>query len=440
MKIAFIRPSMLGGQSKDGMTPLIFAIIKPLTPPDIDIVFYDERVEPLPENFDADAVAMTVETFAARRAYKLALKYHAEGKKVIMGGFHPTMLPDECLKYADTVITGEAEDTWAQVVNDLKSGTLKRIYKSNGKCNLSECKLDYSVFKGKKYHPIGLVQFSRGCRYACDFCSIHAFYGSNIRCKSIDCIIGEIRSMKEKYIFFIDDNIFSDKKAAKELFTALVPLKKKWFCQISMDIAKDKEILALMKKSGCMVVLIGFESLDIENLKQMGKGANIEYQDYETVIENIYDAGIMIYGTFVIGYDKDTAQTAGKLCDFALEHHFAIANFNPLMPMPGTRLLDRLNAENRLTYDKWWINPDYRYGDAMLKPKGMSEAELTESCKNARFKFNTAGNIRKRLFGGKSNRHGFGNIGIYLLANIVSRAEIHAKQGKQLGGEDEKAQ
>ncbi len=427
---------MLGCKAKDGMTPLIFAIIKPLTPENTEIVFYDERVEKIPDIIDADAVAMTVETFAARRAYKLADLYRSRGKKVIMGGFHPTMLPDECLEHADAVIIGEAEDTWTDMVKDLENGCIKSIYKSAGNSDMSAYELDYSVFEGKKYNPIGMVQFSRGCRYACDFCSIHAFYGSCIRSKSRERMASEVKRMKEKFIFFIDDNIFSDKQAAKELFIALMPLKKKWFCQISMDVAKDREMLRLMKKSGCILVLIGFESLDVGNLRQMGKGANIEYEDYETVISNIYDAGLMIYGTFVIGYDHDTPQTAEKLCDFATAHNFAIANFNPLMPMPGTRLYERLKGENRLPYDKWWVNPDYRYGDAMLIPKGMTCGELTESCKNARFRFNTAGNVAKRLLGGKANRRNLGNIGIYLLANTVSGAEIHSKQGKHLGGED----
>lgn len=434
MKIAFIRPSMLGLISKDAMIPLVFSIVKPLTPDNVDIVFYDERVEKIPDYLEADIIAMTVETFSAKRAYILAQKYKKENKTIVMGGFHPTMMPDECLEYADAVIIGEAEDTWNIVVNDLKNNKLQKKYFSKNDVELSKIKYDYSVFKGKKYNKIGLIQFSRGCKFSCDFCSIHAFYKDGIRCKTVENIVKELKGIKEKYVFFIDDNLFSNESIAKELFEALIPLKKKWFCQISIDIAKNNEMLSLMKKSGCCLVLIGFESLDVNNLKQMGKGANIKYSDYKKVIKNIYDVGIMIYGTFVIGYDFDTVNTTKEIVKFAIDNKFAIANFNPLMPMPGTNLYKRLDEEDRLTFKKWWTNPSYRYGDAMLKPKLMTEQELMESCKNARYEFNSYKNIFKRLLNYRANFRNIENISIFLLANFISKFEIKAKQGEKLGG------
>lgn len=434
MKIAFIRPSMFGEKSKDAMIPLVFSIIKPLTPDDVEIVFYDERVENIPENLDADVIAMTVETFSVKRAYKLASTYKQQGKTVILGGFHPTMLPEESKEFADSIMVGEAEDTWQDVIHDLKNNTLKDFYISKNDCDLSKIKYDNSVFKGKKYNKIGLIQFSRGCRFKCEFCSVHAFFKDSIRCKSIECITEEIKQMKEKFIFFIDDNLFSDAEEAKKLFRALIPLKKKWFCQISIDVAKDKELLKLMKKSGCTLVLIGFESLNVENLKQMGKGANVQNNDYSAIIKNIYDAGIMIYGTFVVGYDSDTKDSVKNLVEFAIENKFAIANFNPLMPMPGTRLYDRLKGENKLTFDKWWLNENYHYGDAMLKPAGMSESELMDCCKDARYTFNSYKNIFSRLLNIKANCANLTNAVLFLLANLISRAEIHTKQGKSLGG------
>lgn len=240
--------------------------------------------------------------------------------------------------------------------------------------------------------------------------------------------------MKEKAIFFIDDNFFSDEEAAKKLFEALIPLKKKWFCQISIDAAKNRNLLKLMKKSGCTAVLIGFESLNIDNLKQMGKGANIKHNNYREVIDNIYAAGIMIYGTFVVGYDSDTKESVNDLVDFAIENKFALANFNPLMPMPGTKLYERLKSENKLTFEKWWLDDDYNYGDAMLKPKGMSEFELMDSCKNARYRFNSTKNIFKRLLNTKANSSCLSNALLFLAANFISKAEIKNKQGKKLGG------
>ncbi len=433
MKIAFIRPSMFGQLSKDAMYPLVFAITKSLTPKDVEIVFYDERVEKFPNNIEADVIAMTVETFSAKRAYKLAEKFKKENKKVIMGGFHPTACPDEAMEYADSVIIGEIETQWQNVIEDIKNNQLKKIYKTDKLVDLSEIKYDYSVFKGKKYNNIGLVQFSRGCKYACEFCSVHAFFKNSIRTKPIDIIVEEIKKTKEKFLFFIDDNLFANEEEAMKLFEAIIPLKKKWACQISIDAAKNVSLLKLMKKAGCTLVLIGFESLNIANLKQMGKGANIKYNDYKEIINNIYSVGIMIYATFVVGYDDDTKDTAKELMDFAIENKFILANFNPLMPMPGTKLYKRLKEENRLVYDKWWLDDDYLYGNAMLKPEKMTGNELMQSCKNARYEFNSYYNIFKRLLNFKANCKNFTNIGLFLLANLVSKAEIHTKQGRRLG-------
>ncbi len=177
---------------------------------------------------------------------------------------------------------------------------------------------------------------------------------------------------------------------------------------------------------------MGFESTSTDTLKAIGKGANL-HADYERVIQAFYAAHLMIYGTFVIGYDADTPATARDALDFATRHHFAIANFNPLMPMPGTRLYDRLAADGRLRHDRWWVDPGYRYGDAMLVPGGMSPNDLTEGCREARFAFNTAGCIARRFAHPAANAHSPGNAALFLAANLVSRREIKAKQGRQLG-------
>ncbi len=430
MKIAFIRPSMFGIKSKDTMYPLVFAIVKAITPKNIDISFFDEHIEELPTYIDADIIAMTVETFSAKRAYLLAEKYKLQGKKVIMGGFHISAEPDEALEYCDSIIIGEIENIWNKVISDLENNSLKKIYESKTLTDLAAIKYDYSVFKGKKYNKIGLVQFSRGCKFNCEFCSVHAFFKNSIRTKPIEIILEEIKKIKEKFIFFIDDNLFSNEEEAIKLFKSLIPLKKKWACQISIDTAKNIELLKLMRKSGCILVLIGFESLNIENLRQMGKVPNIKYNNYEQIIRNIYNAHIMIYGTFLIGYDTDTKETAIELMDFALKNKFAIANFNPLMPMPGTKLYKNLKEKNKLTYKKWWLDNNYSYGDGMLIPKNMSPTDLMESCKKARYKFNSYINIFYRLL----NWSNICNIKIFLLANLISKSEIKIKQGKKLGG------
>ena len=428
---------MSGARAGDAMQPLVFAVLKALTPAHHEVTFHDELVEPLPTAPDADLVALTVETFTARRAYQLADDWRARGVRVVLGGYHPTMLPDEALGHADAVVVGEAEDTWPRLLADAEAGVLARRYDSANDADLARVDYDTSAFAGKRYLPIGLVQFGRGCRYACDFCSIHAFYGSSIRTRPVAAVVDELRGRPERFWFFVDDNLLANPAAARELLAALVPLRRRWACQVAMDVAEDPATLRLFHRAGCRVAIVGFESLDPANLRLMGKGANL-HAHYDRVLRAFGDAGIMVYGTFVFGYDHDTPDAVARAAAFALEHRFAIANFNPLMPMPGTRLDDRLRTTGQLTHDRWWVDPDFRYGDAMLTPAGMSADDLSRACRDARYAFNTYPAIARRLCQRAALRSP-AQAALFLAANLVSRREIHAKQGRALGVREEAA-
>lgn len=494
MRIAFIKVNMMYSKGKDALKPLVFPIVEALTPADWEIVFYDERIETLPDDIDADIIAFSVETFAARHAYELADRYrkkwdrsyvkepenseengrvngqlHGEYEKpdfvrtprIVMGGFHASAMPEEILEHADTVLVGDAEDTWPLYLKDVKNGCEKRRYDSDNKCPVAYVNNNAGCFAGKKYLKLGMIQASRGCRFNCDFCSIKSLYPSGVRQKDIEDVVREIRDSHERLLFFIDDNLFVNEKTVKELFEAVRPLKKRWACQISMDIAFNDELLKLMHDAGCIMVLIGFESLDERNLKIMHKSANIQvmhsgvnektagrpekdniddrrYKEnelkYEAAINNIYKHGIMIYAMFVLGYDHDTAGSIERTYEFAMRNNLAVANFNPLMILPGTELFKRMSAEGQLRYEKWWLDPGYRYGDAMFYPRSMSCEELTEGCKRARYDFNSFRNIMKRLTGAGVNHRSLFNTVVFLLVNLISRTEIHRKQGTELGG------
>lgn len=434
MKVTLIKVSMLEGKGRDAMKPLIFAVFEAVTPPDVTVEYLDERIESLPDTIDSDVIALSVETFAAKRAYALAEKYKTPNNRIVMGGFHPTALPEEALEHCDTVLIGDAEDTWPAYIADLKNGTAKRQYVSSHRKPLIKLDFNSPAFRGKKYNPIGLIQFSRGCRFHCDFCSVSQFYHCRVRQKEIQSVVDEIRGVKEKLIFFIDDNIFLNEASALALFEAIRPLKKKWACQISIDAALNDTLLTAMKKSGCVLVLIGFESLNEENLKRMNKSANLRIGTYERAIRNIYRHKLMIYAAFVLGYDYDTRASIHETLKFALKHNFAVANFNPLIPFPGTALYERLAAENKLMYDKWWLEPGYRYGDTVYYPEQMTPDDLSEGCKQARFRFNSYANIFRRLFRNPLHLLPFNAI-LFLALNLISRKEIHRKQDKILGGQ-----
>ncbi|MDE7254372.1 MAG: B12-binding domain-containing radical SAM protein [Acetatifactor sp.] len=435
MKITFIRLNMFEHISSDAMKPILFGIIKSLTPADYEIDFIDERVERLPERLDADIIAFSVETYTAKRAYILARKYKTDSNIIVMGGFHMAVMAQEALRYADTVIVGDAEDTWGSFLADCAEGAPKRQYISSEKFELPVMDAAPSGFEQvykHKYYNLGVYQISRGCKFHCDFCSIKTMYQC-VRKKSVDAVVAELKLVKEKLIFFVDDNLFYDRDSALELFRKIAPLKKKWACQISMDAARDDEILSAMKKAGCFLVLMGFESLNPGSLERMNKTANRAAVDYDAVIRNVYRHKMLIYGTFVLGYDSDEKDVFDKTFAFALQNKLAVTNFNPLIPMPGTPVYARMEQENRLIYKKWWLSDNYRYGETAFFPARMTPEELRDGCLRIRTEFYSVKCIVKRLF---SNPIHFlpWNLAVFLLVNFISRREIHSKQGQLLGG------
>jgi radical SAM superfamily enzyme YgiQ (UPF0313 family) len=433
MKITFVRPNLYEGRSFDAMHPLCFAILRRLTPPDVSTAFYDERLEPIPVDEPTDLVAMTVETYTARRAYQIATAYRRRGVPVIMGGYHPTFLPDEALQFADSVVVGDAEGVWPQVLEDARRGQLHPLYRQEEFPALGGIMPDRSIFRGKRYAPVTLVQYGRGCKYNCSFCSIRAFYGTVLRQRPVAEVIEEIQRCRSRTIFLVDDNIFVDIPRAVELFEALISLRIAWSCQISIDIAHEPALVRLMARSGCINALVGFESLNRDNLVQMRKAWNLKYHDYQTSIRVFRDAGIMIYGTFVFGYDHDTVASFDEAVAFAIRNKFYLANFNPLTPTPGANLYRQLQQEKRLIYERWWLDPDFRYGHATFHPRGMTADELTAGCLRARLRFNTWSSLWRRALAPGTNLRSPFRLGVYLLSNLISKREILSKQGRQLG-------
>lgn len=431
MHLTFIRPSMYGTRTHDAMEPLAFAILAGLTPSNITLSLYDERVEEVPTYLDTNVVALTVETYTARRAYQLATRFRQQGIKVIMGGYHPTFLPDEALHFADAVVLGDAEGVWGQILHDLQSGTLQPRYQSAALPALQTVRYDRRLFQGKRYQPIFPVQYGRGCKFACDFCSIHAFYGTSLRQRPVEAVVEEIRASGRKYVLVVDDNIFVDVPKAKALFEALIPLKVKWGCQVSVDVARDEELLRLMGRSGCIAALVGFESLDGDNLRQMKKGWNLKYGDYTSAIRRFQAYGIMVYGSFIFGYDHDTPDTFQATLDFALRHHLFLANFSALTPTPGSKLYDRMVAEERLLFDKWWLHPDYRYGMAIFMPARMSPQILMEGCLQTRHAFYSLSGVALRVR--PASIPSLAHASLFLGANLLTRRELKGKLGQRLG-------
>jgi radical SAM superfamily enzyme YgiQ (UPF0313 family) len=428
MKVTFIKPNMGLGRSSAALPPLGIAVLAGHTPQDVEKELYDESIEKVPLDIQTDLAAISVDTtFSARRSYELADHFRKRGIPVVMGGYHPTLISEEALAHADAVVKGPAEQVWQQVIRDARQGSLSRVYEDAERRPVLHARYDMSLFSGKRYNMISPVEFTRGCIYDCEFCTVSVFNKRRLSIRPVESVIDDIRRAGRRTVFIIDDNILSNKARARELFQALIPLKVRWGCQISIDVARDPGLLKLMQQSGCILFIIGFESLRAKNLEQMSKGSHRSDREYPALITRIRDHGIMIYGSFVLGYDFDTVDIFEQTLEFALKHKFTLANFNTLNPMPGTRLYDRLKAEGRLLEEKWWLHEKYSYGEVSFAPRLMTPRQLKDGCVQARLAFNSVAGIAQRAFDLKSNCKNPVHLALFLGMNIIARKEIKNK-------------
>jgi radical SAM superfamily enzyme YgiQ (UPF0313 family) len=416
------------------MEPLPPATLAGLTPPDVEVRFYDDRMEAIPYDEPADLVALSVETYTARRAYQIASEYRRRGVPVVMGGFHPTLCPDEAAQYAEAIVVGEAEEIWPRVIDDARHGRLERKYQASRRPPLRGLRPDRRIFRGKRYLPIGLVEAGRGCHFRCDFCAVQSMFDSTQTRRPIDDVLAELSALRseKKLFFFVDDNITSNMAQAKDWLRALAPLGLRWVSQASINAAHDEEFLDLLVKSGCRGVLIGFESLDPDALSAMNKRFNTMRGGYEAALANLRRAGLRLYATFIFGYDGDTRASFRRAVAFAREHRFYIAAFNHLTPFPGTPLYARLDAERRLLFEAWWLDERYRYNMVPFRPASMTAGDLQRECLAARHDFYGWGSIVRRGFDAvnRADRFMFRN---FFPINAMLRADTDRRDGYPLG-------
>lgn len=431
MNITLIQPRLGIQRVKGSMAPLAMGILAQNTPSHYKIRLIDESIEDIPAGLSTDLVALSVTTLTAKRAYDLSVRFMEKGIPVVMGGVHPTLMQDEAMRYATTVISGVGENIWPNVLEDAAKGQLKKIYVGTESETLSGLTPDRKIFENKRYSLLTPVQFGRGCPFTCDFCSVHAFYGDRVVHRPVDEVLEEVRQLKGKLLFFVDDNINGYGKGTLELLEGLARMRIKWFGQASINAANNTEMLNLLKKSGCMGLIVGFESLNENSLGQMNKAVNLRH-NYKDAVQKFQNAGIMISGAFVFGYDSDTANTVENASIFARKNKLVHAYFNPILPTPGTELYQRLKADNRFPDPIWWLSESYMYGQIPFIPKEIQPRELEQACKKARWKFDTLGSMVVRYIGGKANRYSIKNSIFYWMANILYRMEYRRKYGRRM--------
>ncbi|MCP4205218.1 MAG: radical SAM protein, partial [bacterium] len=296
---------------KLGVLPLALPTLAALTPPGFDVRIVDENIEDIVFDAPVDIVGITFLTCYAPEGYRLADRFRAAGAHVALGGVHVTMCPEEALQHADTVFLGEADDTWEVFLDDFERGRPKRLYRPEKRPDLKRLVIPRWDLVQTEHYRSNLVQTSRGCLFDCDFCSLPSYIGT-LRTKPVENVIAEIKATKAyrrfpglHYVYFADEDIACDKKYAKRLFEAMIPLKVRWVSQASLNIAKDDELLELAARSGCEAVFIGFESIRQENLDSAGKGKLNRVRYFKEAIDKLHRKGIAVFGFIMFGFDGD---------------------------------------------------------------------------------------------------------------------------------------
>ncbi|MBE0616343.1 MAG: B12-binding domain-containing radical SAM protein [Proteobacteria bacterium] len=377
-------------------------LLAALTPPGHTMTIIEEAFAPDDMDQDVDLVGITVLTEFALRAYRIAEAYRQKGVKVVMGGIHPTVLPDEALLHADAVVVGEAEGVWAQLVADADAGQLQRIYRADEMTDLRGLAkprrdlLPRAKYQGGIPVPIG-VETSRGCPYDCEFCCIGQTLGNQYRVRSTQEVIAEIQAMDSPHLFFVDDALGLNRNAAKELFTQMIPLRRRWLAQGTVSLAEDLELLRLMKRSGCLGLLVGFESVQKGTQNQVRKINNLKIDFYEAM-RRFHGEGFGILGSFVFGFDYENKDVFEQTFEFIMQSHMDVVQLRILTPYPGTRLYRRLLEEDRLFAPDWWLH-GYPPDTVLFQPKGMTVDELVCGYANLNRQAYSWGAMAKRFLG-----------------------------------------
>ncbi len=385
------------GQMSFKFPSLSLVTLAACTPPEIEVSITDENVEQIDFDDPVDLVGITVMTPLAVRAYEIADRFREKDVRVVLGGFHPTWMTEEALLHSDAVVVGEAEQCWGQLLKDMQQGRLQRIYRSTEPFDMARSATPRrELFDGKKYLFTNTIQITRGCPYACEFCSVSSFFGRHYRMKPVDAVIGEIAEMvKEKiFVFFVDDNIIFNKTYAETLFRELAQLRVKWLSHASIEFAKNPRLLNLAAESGCIGMFVGVESLNEDNLSIMGKQTNRQTAFMES-FKMFHNHGIGVLASFVLGYDYDRKDCFDELLEFCHRAKVDSAIFPILTPYPGTAIRKRLIEEKRLISSDWRL---YDMEHVTFSPKLMSPAELQEGFERVNSKFFTPGSMLKRLF------------------------------------------
>ena len=383
MKIALVMPAGAIHRCRSGgfkktlrYAPLTLTTLAALVPEELDaeIELIDEGVQPMPERIDADLVGITAITGTSTRAYAIADRLRARNIPVVLGGVHPTLMPEEAAEHADAVVVGYAEETWPELLRDFRDGRMRSLYRRETPASLELLPIARrDLLRKRSYITTNSIYATRGCPNSCRFCVIPVAWGRQTVFRPISEVIHEIEQLKGRDLVLIDPNLTSDFDYARRLFEALTPLKKRWFGLATTEIV-ETELLGLAARSGCRGLFMGFESVTQSTLDGIDKGFNVAKR-YGDLVKRVHGYGIAIQGAFVFGFDSDDTSVFRRTVEAVEELKIDLPRFSIFTPFPGTPVFEKLEEEGRIIERDWAL---YDAQHVVFRPERMSPEQLQE--------------------------------------------------------------
>lgn len=361
------------------------------------VVTIEEDSAPLPIDEKWDLVGITVMTSTARRAYALSKMFRERGAKVILGGIHPSVLPEEASQHADAVLVGEAEPLWQGILEDAARGSLQPIYYNLKPETIQVPLVNYRQGKKSRIPTVSPIIATRGCPNGCEFCSVHRIYGHRVRKIPVGQVLEQVKRSGSDYLAFLDDNLTADREYALELFTGLRNLQVKFIAQVSIKFILDDDLFQMAVAAGLKAIFVGFETIDKKALRGLKKSVTLDACGI--AIRKCRAAGVLLHGAFIFGLDEHDKTIFGQTLDFILEHKIPSVGAYMLTPYPGTRLYDRMVAEGRLLHRNWGF---YDHGTPVFLPARMTLEELAEGYMKFRESLFSLRSIAHRFLAGFS--------------------------------------
>jgi radical SAM superfamily enzyme YgiQ (UPF0313 family) len=401
--------------------------LKALTPPEHQVTFSDEIMQDVDVNSDADLIGITAMGPQIARAYDLGDYFRSRGKKVVMGGSWVSLNPQQALAHCDAIVKGEAEYVWKELLDDFGAGRNKVIYQASKWHNMVGLpSFDYQtlplyrpdLFKKSSFYRMYFhwpVLASRGCPHPCEYCTVQTYYERTFRSRPVDEVLADLETIKRlggKRVLILDDNPIGNVKYAKELFKAMIPLKMEWASQMTINIARNEELLDLAARSGCRSLSIGLESVSQDNLENIDKGFN-KAPRFEDDLAKIRSKGIQVIALMMVGLDGDDTTSFDKTLDFLVKNKLTFLKLFTPCPYPGTKYYEDMEKAGRILTKEW---NHYDYGSPLIQPTHMTPKQMMEGFNYVYNNFYSLKNIWKRMSippRGNYLEHAF-----YVIANL----------------------